>query len=311
MPVPEPRRVTDPTDPGVAVFSQLRDRHVRDRDGRFIAESTAVLKRLLRLWPQHVDRILIDERRWDGLAPDIAAHLERASRRGAPIECMVASSEIIESIAGFDVHRGILAAGRRPSKEEQHRRLCDLRSLTDDSTVPRTLIALDGVADVTNIGTIVRLAAGFRCDGLLLSATCGDPLYRKAIRVSMGQVFSLPWVHLPVPDAVHLVDALHPDHRTATTPAASTGDARYRMIAIETTERARPCWDIHFPSHVCLVFGHEDQGVSPGVLSRCDDVISIPMPAHVTSVNVATSAAIVLYERQRQLMMGAGQGHHA
>lgn len=293
--VMKPTPIEDPDDPRVAVFRDLRDRNLRDRRGLFIAESTRVVERLLDHWPETVDRVLIERHRLRGLKPMIqrlaAEHRDR-------INWLTAEAPLVEAVAGYPITRGVLAAGVRPGPEM--RSACRvLEPLADRQRL--TLVALDGVADLDNLGCIVRHAAGLGADALLLSPACGDPLYRKAIRVSMGHVFSVPWIR----DDDDWPSGLEADlqwlERTKTIDSAAAG--RLERIAVEVTPDATPLWQAPFAERCVFIFGSEASGISRRTLARCDRVVQIPMRPDVPSLNVATAVSLVLYERLRQTLM--------
>ena len=320
-----PIEIQHADDPRVRAFCNLRDRDARDRAGLFIAESTRVVRRLLQYWPETVRQVLVDRKRWPGLQDAFASVNEPIPRisgsiakeddptRLSGIEVYIADAEIVEAIAGFAVTRGAVAACTRPEPS----RFAPRAVLGPLSTRSRlTLIALEEVADLDNVGSIVRHAAGFGVDAVLLSPTCGDPLYRKSIRTSMGHVFSVPWTmsHEPWPAGLDEALAVLNSEAGAITseddpdsvdcagrePSAAN---RIERIGVELTDEAKPVWSTEFASRSVFVFGSEMKGLSRRTLARCDRLVQIPMRSDVPSLNVATAAAIVLYERNRQLWL--------
>ena len=254
-------------DPRVEVFRDVRDRDLRGRDGIFMAESEMVVRRLLRTPAAVHSLLLCPERRarmrdvLDGLPPEIPIY-------EAPIELM-------ESIAGFHIHRGVLAAGRRPL--ESHvviDRLFDCLPTEGNGRV----LAASGINNVDNMGGLFRTAAALSVCGVLLGDRCCDPLYRKAIRVSMGHVLSVPWaVHDP------LIEGLQ--------EFRSRG---WTLVAAETGVDALPVAQWNPPPRMVLVVGAEGSGLTQDVLDLCDQRIEIPMAKGVPSLNVVVAAGILL-----------------
>ncbi|MGV3549833.1 TrmH family RNA methyltransferase [Rhizobium sp.] len=182
MPAPT-IRIDDPADERISAYRDIRERDLTGRMGRFIAEGTVVLRLLV---DSHLsggsfamESLLLLENRLDGLS-DILADLP------ADVPVHVASKTVMNAIAGFDIHRGVLAIGRR--RAEFTRDLL-LASLPENALV----VAACGIANHDNIGAIFRNAAAFGADLVLMDETCCDPLYRKALRVSVGAVLKVPY----------------------------------------------------------------------------------------------------------------------
>jgi tRNA G18 (ribose-2'-O)-methylase SpoU len=199
--------------------------------------------------------------------------LPAVEARGCPV--YVASQAVMDGIAGFHVHRGCLAIGERPSASEipAHARL---------------VIAVEDLVDVDNLGAIVRNAAAFGADALLLSPRCADPFYRKAIRVSLGSVFNLPIVRAADGDWPAPVLALRAT-RGFTALAAVLGGGAEALSSVTPPEKT------------LLLLGAEGPGLSPGAIAACDQRVTIPMSAGADSLNVATAAAIFLYHLSSRL----------
>jgi tRNA G18 (ribose-2'-O)-methylase SpoU len=185
---------------------------------------------------------------------------------------------VMTGVTGFNIHRGCLAMAERP------------RPLpwADLVSSARTLIVLERVANADNVGGVFRNAAAFGADAVLLDADSTDPLYRKAIRTSMGAALQVPFARAePWPTVLRTL-ASRGFATVALTPA-STAPPLAAAIA-DATARARP---------VALVLGHEGEGLTPGAIDACTHHARIPIAAGLDSLNVAAAAAVALYELSR------------
>lgn len=271
-----PHAVESVDDPRVEVFRDVRDRDLRGRDGVYMAESELVLRRLLRsAKPMH--SVLLSPTRFDAL--------EGALEQLDPdVPVYVGPLDLMTEIAGFHIHRGVLAAGVRPSDDDLNweRLVAAL-----PSTGPCLVLAAAGITNVDNMGGLFRLAAAFGADGVLLDGTCCDPLYRKAIRVSMGHALSLHWAI-----AENMVAAL-----------ASMRAAGLPTWAAETTEQALNLSKASPASRAVILLGNEGKGLSDDLVQAADHVVAIPMADGVPSLNVVSAASVVLWERSRAMIV--------
>jgi tRNA G18 (ribose-2'-O)-methylase SpoU len=256
-------RIDDPLDPRAAPFRDVRERDLAGRQGGFIAEGEVVLNVLARSRRHRARSLLIAEKRLEKLAPLIAAF-------GEEVAVYAAGQAVMDAIAGFPIHRGILAHGERAAPVAA----ADLLA----SAAPDALVVvLFGIANHDNIGGVFRNAAAFGAAGMLLDPTCCDPLYRKAIRVSVGAALSLPFARLaPDEDAIALLRG-HGYTPLALSPAGRT-----------------PLKALTRPSRPAVLLGAEGPGLPPHILARAD-TISIPMTGAFDSLNVATTSGIVLH----------------
>lgn len=262
---PAVERITDPGDSRVSAFRDIRERDLVGRQGRFIAEGKVVLDVLLSARRFPVESILVLENRLPGLARIL-------SQVPTEVPIYAASSEVMDAIAGFHIHRGILALGRRRPPESAEAVLA--ASPSENALV----VVLIGIANHDNVGAIFRNAAAFGADAVLLDSTSCDPLYRKATRVSVGATLKVPFAGgLTTED---LLDAL--DHHGFTPIALSPGGTQ----DIRTIER---------PRRVALFLGTEGDGL-PGALMAKMRTARIAMAPGFDSLNVATAAAIALHE---------------
>jgi tRNA G18 (ribose-2'-O)-methylase SpoU len=260
--------ITDADDDRIADYRALTDVELRTRweppHGLFIAEGELVLRRAVAAG-YRLRSVLIDTKRLDQLA-DLPLD-------GAPM--YAASQTVLEAATGFHVHRGVLASfHRRP-----------LADTADVLATARRVAILEDVNNHTNVGAIFRGAAALGMDAVLLSPSCADPLYRRSVRVSMGQVFAIPYATLtPWPSALDAVRAAG-FTLLAMTPSAGA----VPLQDLDETARKRPA----------LLFGAEGAGLSRAALDRGDVRVAIPMQRGVDSLNVAAAAAVAFWELGR------------
>ncbi len=192
----------------------------------------------------------------------------------------VGSEELLESVTGFHVHRGALAAmGRLP-----------LRSVADLLPQSSRLVVLEEVNSHTNLGAIFRSAAGLGMDAVLLSPTCADPLYRRSVRVSMGEVFSIPYARIEA-------------WPSGLTELREDG---FQVLALTPDARARPIDEIAVRDgeKLALLLGAEGPGLSKDALAAATSAVRIPMGNGVDSLNVAAAAAVACYAITRKTSRG-------
>ena len=258
--------ITDPEDDRLGDYRALTDLELRTRweqpNGLFIAEGELVLRRALRAG-YRPRSYLVDAKRVDQIADLV----------DAPV--YAAAPDVLDAVTGFHVHRGVLASfHRRP-----------LPSAEEVLAGARWVAILEDVNNHTNIGAVFRGAAALGVDGVLLSPTCADPLYRRSVRVSMGEVFAVPYAFLsPWPDALGLVREAG-FTVLALTPSAGAVSLR----EVTEAQRARPA----------LLLGAEGPGLSPRALAGSDIAVRIPMRRGVDSLNIAAAAAVAFWELAR------------
>lgn len=259
-------RVESAVDPRLADYVGLREatlRHLLETEqGVFIAEGSKVIRRALAAG--YPPRSFLLAERWLAELADIVEPLD------APV--YVVSEQLAEDVTGFHVHRGALASLHRVSRHG----VADVLS-------GRRLMVLEDLVDHTNVGAIIRNAAGLGWDGLLVSAHCADPLYRRSVKVSMGTVFSLPWARLE--PRVAIGDLLH--------------GAGFRVAALALSDDAVDLADfaatVTPQDRVAVLLGTEGHGLSDAWVAAADAVVRIPMRAGVDSLNVAATSAIAGY----------------
>jgi tRNA G18 (ribose-2'-O)-methylase SpoU len=261
--------ITDPDDPRLADYRALTDVELRTRfeppHGLFIAEGELVLRRALRAG-YRPRSLLVDVKRV-GQVADLT--------EDGPVPVYAADQELLRRLTGFHVHRGVLASFHREPPREA----------VDVLDRARRVAILEDVNNHTNIGAVFRGAAALGMDAVLLSPTCADPLYRRSVRVSMGEVFAVPYARLePWPAGL-----------------ARVREAGCTLIALTPAADAVPIQDLtveqrHRPA---LLLGAEGAGLTEAALALADVRVTIPMRRGVDSLNVAAAAAVAFWELQR------------
>jgi tRNA G18 (ribose-2'-O)-methylase SpoU len=257
--------VTDAADPRLHDYTGLTDvalRRVREpAEGLFMAEGATVIRRALAAgYPM---RSALASPRWADDLDDVVGGLD--------VPVYVGSEELLEEVTGFHVHRGALAAmSRKP-----------LPSVEDVVADARRLLVVEDVVNHTNVGAIFRSAAGLGIDGVLLSPTCADPLYRRSVRVSMGAVLAVPYARL---------DAWPAD-------VGALQAAGFTVIALTPDRAAVPLSELTPAQRerCALVLGTEGDGLAAPTLAAADVRARIPMAEGVDSLNVAAAAAVACY----------------
>ncbi|MDY4430841.1 RNA methyltransferase [Evtepia sp.] len=265
--------ITDLAQPELDVFARLTEAQLRNRlepeKGVFIAESPKVIQCALDAGLTPVS-LLMERRHIQGQARDILA-------RCGEIPVYTADRETLASLTGYPLTRGILCAMRRP-KLPTVEALC---------TGARRLAVLEGIVDSTNVGAIFRSAAALGMDGVLLTPSCGDPLYRRAARVSMGTVFQSPWT------------------RIGSQPAdwPQSGLDKLRSLGFKTAAMALSDTSVSLEDprlaaedKLAIVLGTEGDGLAPATIAQCDYTVRIPMSHGVDSLNVAAASAVAFWQ---------------
>lgn len=277
--MPRIERIHDPDDPRLAPFRETRDGDALRRAGVFLGEGMLVLERLLAPDARFSIRsILVDERRSD----DATSRCGAPSRSSDDTPVYLASPEIIESIIGFRFHQGVLVLGER-GDEPDARGLIDSIPLRDDA--PSTVVVLEDLVDHDNIGSAFRNAAGFGAGAVLLSPSCGDPLYRKSVRTSMGHILRVPFGRFGGQDWPRGLDALR--ERGFVVVAMTPADDAIDIDAFANTLA---------PSRrLAVLLGSEGPGLSFRALRAADAKVAIPMAQGADSINVAAALAVALH----------------
>ncbi len=259
--------IDDPSDPRLADYLSLRDVNLRKSleaaEGLFIAEGAKIIRRAAEAGYRPRSYLLAP--RWiEGLKDLLDA---------VDVPVYVVSEAIAEQVTGFHVHRGALASMERQTRWTQA-----------DLMAADRLVVCEDIVDHTNVGAIIRCAAGLGWDGVLLAPRAADPLYRRAIKTSMGTVFALPWARLS--DWAQGLESLKEHGFTVAAMALSEDSVSIDEFAAELTDR---------PRKVALLMGTEGAGLSSHWISQADVVVRIPMAHGVDSLNVAAAAAVACY----------------
>ena len=258
--------IEDPSDPRIADYGLARDGQLRRHDGLFLAEGRLVVRRLLEASRFRTRSLLSTRRALDDLLDVLAGqHSPRVYE---------ASTETIRAIVGFKFHRGCLALGERGRPTAAHEVVAPAG--------PRIMLALEELADPDNVGAVFRNAAAFGAAGVLLSPGCADPLYRKAIRVSMGATLSTAFARTEwagglaaLRGAGYALVALTPDRRADAIDAVAARGVPARRLA--------------------LIVGAEGAGLSQESQAAADLRVRSPMAPGTDSLNVATACGIALH----------------
>jgi tRNA G18 (ribose-2'-O)-methylase SpoU len=272
--------VTDSGDPRLADYVRLREvslrRHLEAEQGLFIAEGAKVIRRAIEAG-YRPRSFLLAERWLDGLY-DVFT-------RWPAVPVYVVTEDVAEQVTGFHVHRGALASLQR---EQRHS--------VEEILALQRLVVLEDIVDHTNVGAILRNAAGLGWDGALLSPRAADPLYRRSIKVSMGAVFSLPWARLE-------------DWRAAPQLLSAAGFLTVALsLAPDAVEVRQLASSLTPQTRIALMFGTEGSGLSKRWLDGATVRSRIPMSAGIDSLNVAAAAAIACYSLSPRGATGQSSG---
>lgn len=272
--------VTDIYDDRLTDYTRLKDVALRSRrepaEGIFIAESNTVIDRALAAGYQPLS--LFMGRRWLTDRPHL---VDAAKAHDVPL--YVADDDVIESITGYHLHRGALAAMRRP----QLRSVNELLEQVSDRSGRFRVAILEDLVDHTNVGAAFRSAAALGVDAVLVTPRCADPLYRRSIRVSMGTVLQVPWTRIDSwPDGVEMVQ--HHGYHVA---GMTLGDDAITLNDLVRQDHQK----------LALIFGAEGHGLASSTDQFLDTKVTIPMMNGVDSLNVAASLAVAFYATCAQL----------
>ena len=264
-------RITSLSDSRLDPYLRLSERQLRSvlhpDEALVILEALFVIKLAFERGLD-MTSVLVDERHVDALERAVPGLGEK------DVDVLVADRDLLSQVTGFNVTRGYMAAARRPAA----------RGLRDVLEGARSIAVLEGLVDVSNLGAIFRNAAALGVDGVVLAPECADPLNRRAVRVSMGNVFLVPWAVAPRPWPGALLDELR--------------QRGFETVAMALDERAVRLGDpsLGHDAKTALFFGTEGTGLTRPVLDGVDRTVIIPMARGVDSLNVAASSAVAFWE---------------
>ena len=265
--------ITDFASPELDVFARLTEAQLRNRlepeKGVFIAESPKVIERALNAGYEPLS-LLMERKHIDGQGRDIIA-------RCGDVPVYTGDSDLLAELTGYQLTRGVLCAMRRPR----------LPSVEELCASARRVAVLEGIVDHTNVGAIFRSAAALNMDAVLVTPTCCDPLYRRAVRVSMGTVFQVPWTRIGDDPS----QWPHP------------GIERLQALGFKTAAMALSdhsiCIDdprLLAEEKLAIVLGTEGDGLASRTIADCDYTVRIPMSHDVDSLNVAAASAVAFWQ---------------
>jgi tRNA G18 (ribose-2'-O)-methylase SpoU len=251
---------------GLEDYARLTDVALRrvsePAGGLYIAESHKVIARALAAG--HVPRSVLLQEQWLAEVTEMLADFP-------DVPVYVGDAATLESLTGYHMHRGALAAMHRPP-------LLPMQDLIRDAS---RIVILEDIVDHTNVGAIFRAVAGLGADAVLVTPRCADPLYRRSVRVSMGTVLQVPWTRMPEwPEARRILD-----------------EAGFHVAALALDERAVTLdrFAANLPARIALTLGAEGDGLSSQALEAADTTVIIPMKHGVDSLNVASASAVALW----------------
>jgi len=265
--------INDLSLPELAPFARLTEPELRNKlepeKGIFIAESPKVIRRALDAGYTPL-ALLMEEKQIHGQAADIIC-------RCGDVPVYTGSRALLEQLTGFRLTRSVLCAMRRPA----------LPTVEELCRNAHRIVVLENIVDPTNVGAIFRSAAALNIDAVLATPSCGDPLYRRAVRVSMGTVFQVPWTRI--------------GSRPEDWPQQGMQQLQalgFRTAAMALCEDTLPIDDARLQQEekLAIVLGTEGDGLAQRTIARCDYTVKIPMAHGVDSLNVAAAGAVAFWQ---------------
>ena len=262
-------KITSLSQPEIAIFSKLTESQLRNRlepdKGIFIAESPKVIRVALQAGYTPIS-LLCEERHITGDAVDIIE-----THPNLPV--YTGERDLLATLTGYTLTRGVLGAMQRPKE----------RSVEEICKDAKRIVVIDSVVDTTNIGAIFRSAAALGIDAVLLTPTSCEPLNRRAVRVSMGSVFLIPWTWIK-------------------TPIQTLKELGFKTVAMALRDNSISIDDreLHTQNKLAIVMGTEGEGLDNTVINNADFIVRIPMSHNVDSLNVAAASAIAFWELRKR-----------
>ncbi len=262
-------RVKDINAPELKVYASLTETQLKKENNLFIAESVKVIDVALDKGLEPVS-FLMEERQIEGIGNDIIS-------RCPDIPVYTASREVLGSLTGFKLTRGVLCAMKRP-------KVMDIETVLKDA---KRIAVLERLSDAVNVGAIFRSAAALGLDAVLLFHNCSEPLNRRTVRVSMGSVFLVPWAFFGKDEFPQTSDAVEFLRKKGFITAALALKNDTLSIADPVLKQSKK---------LALFLGAEGDGLSKDTIDNCDYTVKIPMYHDVDSLNVAAAAAVSFWE---------------
>ncbi|MBR1692310.1 MAG: RNA methyltransferase [Lachnospiraceae bacterium] len=271
--MPDIINITDFADERLDIYARLTEAQLlhfyEPHGGLFIAESPKVIARALDAGCEPLS-LLLDKRLLDGQAGELTARFS-----GIPI--YAADFEVLSKLTGFHLTHGALCAMHRP----------ELQRVSEVCSRAKRIAVLEDVMNPTNVGAIFRSAAALHMDAVLLTGACSDPLYRRAIRVSMGTVFQIPWTYLETDNG-----------KTPQSELAAVKEMGFKTVAMALCDESVSIEDERLlgEEKLAVVLGTEGDGLKPDTIADCDYTVRIPMAHGVDSLNVAAASAVAFWQ---------------
>lgn len=273
-----PTEITDPADERVRDYFTLTDVALRTKvepeRGLYLAESEKVIRRALRAG--HRPRSFLMLGRW---LTDLSDVVEKAESEGVPV--YFAQPGVIETMTGFHLHRGALASMHRPPLVPPDVLLREVLRKSSLLQKASRVVVLEDIVDHSNVGAVIRSVAALGVDAVLITPRCADPLYRRAVRVSMGTVFQVPWTRIDHwPEGIQVLK-----DNGFTVAAFALGDGAISLDVLAADQ----------PDRLAMIFGTEGDGLSRLAIKGADLVVKIPMAGGVDSLNMAAASAVAFW----------------
>ena len=269
--------ITDLKAPELDVYARLTEAQLRSRrdaeKGIFIAESPKVIEYALNAGCEPIS-FLMERKHIEGQAREL---LERCGE--APV--YTAEREVLAGLTGYELTRGILCAMRRP-------KLPTVEEICENA---HRIVVLEGIVDPTNVGAIFRSAAALNMDAVLVTPSCCDPLYRRAVRVSMGTIFQIPWTRIEEDSACWPHPGLE-----------RLKELGFKTAAMALTDQSVSVEDPELMGEekLAVIMGSEGHGLSEQTIEACDYTVKIPMSHGVDSLNVAAASAVAFWQLRKR-----------
>ena len=281
--MPKIIEITSLEAPELAVYTHLTEAQLRNRlepeKGIFIAESPKVIKLALDCGYQPLS-LLTERKHINGQAAEIISRLEEDTS-GNDIPVYTADDGVLEALTGYALYRGVLCAMRRPI----------LKTAEEVCRGASRIAVLENIADATNVGAIIRSAAALNMDAVLITPSCCDPLCRRAVRVSMGTVFQIPWTY---------IGANRSEWERSGAELLRGLGFKTAAMALDDNSVSMDDPRLAAESRLAIILGSEGDGLAKKTIADCDYTVKIPMSHGVDSLNVAAASAVAFWELRKR-----------